>query len=193
MNYYYATCTTFRNCYYEGTGMHMIFMRRYMAVEWKCYHYFYYFLSPHSPSRWTHMDLYVICGCVMAICIYLRVYVYKIYIPGNFSWLRDWEEWMTGKCWISNWTNIWVDWQLVSQIYMSGCFLFSLLIYTIVCVLYIKYIYHVTFMSDDCDSSIKWNNWQVKIKNFELLKDTEVEYSIHYIHIYKKVSFLSII
>ena len=145
------------------------------------------------------IDLYVICSCVMSICEYLRVYVYKIYIPGNFSWLRDWEEWMTGKCWISNWTNIWVDWQLVSQIYMSGCFLFSLLIHTIVwvnesvCVLYIKYIYHVTFMSDDCDSSIKWNNWQVKIKNFELLKDTEVEYSIHYIHIYKKVSFLSII
>ena len=93
---------------------------------------------------------------------------------------------MTGKCWISNWTNIWVDWQLVSQIYMSGCFLFSLLIYTIVCVLYIKYIYHVTFMSDDCDSSIKWNNWQVKIKNFELLKDTKVVYLIHYFRIYKK-------
>ena len=100
---------------------------------------------------------------------------------------------MTGKCWISNWTNIWVDWQLVSQIYMSGCFLFSLLKYTIVCVLYIKYIYHVTFMSDDCDSSIKWNNWQVKIKNFELLKDTEVEYSIHYNRIYKKILFWSII
>ena len=116
----------------------------------------------------------------------LSSYLKWTFSPDYFSWLRDWEEWMTGKCWISNWTNIWVDWQLVSQIYMSGCFLFSLLKYTIVCVLYIKYIYHVTFMSDDCDSSIKWNNWQVKIKNFELLKDTEVEYSIHYNRIYKK-------
>ena len=142
-------------------------------------------------TLYTHVDWYIIITGYTNI--HIRVYMYKIYIPGNFSWLRDWEEWMTGKCWISNWTNIWVDWQLVSQIYMSGCFLFSLLIYTIVCVLYIKYIYHVTFMSDDCDSSIKWNNWQVKIKNFELLKDTEVEYSIHYIHIYKNVSFLSII
>ena len=142
-------------------------------------------------TLYTHVDWYIIITGYTNI--HIRVYMYEIYIPGNFSWLRDWEEWMTGKCWISNWTNIWVDWQLVSQIYMSGCFLFSLLIYTIVCVLYIKYIYHVTFMSDDCDSSIKWNNWQVKIKNFELLKDTEVEYSIHYIHIYKNVSFLSII
>ena len=142
---------------------------------------------------------YDVWSCMNIVLRYLSEYnirnidIRAIIIPANFSWLRDWEEWMTGKCWISNWTNIWVDWQLVSQIYMSGCFLFSLLIYTIVCVLYIKYIYHVTFMSDDCDSSIKWNNWQVKIKNFELLKDTEVEYSIHYIHIYKKVSFLSII
>ena len=74
--------------------------------------------------------------------------------PEHFGWLRDWEEWMTGKCWISNWTNIWVDWQLVSQIYMSGCFLFSLLIYTIVCVCALYKIY----ISRDF---YEWRLWQL--------------------------------